>query len=313
MSLCDSKVETLEKEKEVKLNYDKYLRKIKRRNEMPLSQKWYKNKQTNLSKRQKMILSTYWNEYGITLQYGRKLTINCLSASDNLSKNEILQEKNHKFSDKLVNKKIILDIGFGTGDSIINMASNNPNNLYIGCEIHRPGIASTLSRIKELNLKNVKLIRSDATILFEEHLPDNFLDEICVYFPDPWPNHERDGERRVVRDHMMNLFYSKLKSNGIIRIVTDVDFYANHTMKVINNYVVPNNIICDAAIKSDNNQFSAYDFNSSFHQAKGFFRIEEKIHHAMIDTPIWRTVTNYERKAAESNSLVWNFVYKKLM
>ena len=129
-------------------------------------------------------------------------------------------------------KSVVLDIGFGLGDSLVFMASEHEDKLFLGCEIHRAGIAQCLSEVASRPLENVKLIRADATMLLASHLSRASVDEIHIYFPDPWPNSFRDGERRVVRTRTVGLFQEVLKPGGRVRIATDVAEYASHVTEV---------------------------------------------------------------------------------
>ena len=176
--------------------------------EMPLSQRWYKAKQQHISKAQKRALHDLWDFYGLDLKFGNILEV----------ENIFFPPSNHT----------ILDIGFGAGDSIIGMASAHPSINYIGCEIHRAGLASALQKIMLLNLTNIRLIRADVSMLLHQHLRSRCFDEVCVYFPDPWPNDERDKERRVVRPSILLALSQLLKIDGILRIATDVEAYASH-------------------------------------------------------------------------------------
>lgn len=84
-------------------------------------------------------------------------------------------------------RRTVLDIGFGSGDSIIGMACADPEALFIGVELHKASIASTLQQIHAQNLNNVKVLRCDAARLLGKHLQAACLDEVCILFPDPWP------------------------------------------------------------------------------------------------------------------------------
>lgn len=150
---------------------------------MPRSQKWFKAKQQHVSPNQKRIFNEYWPIYGINLKYGTKVV-----------PHELFPNISASFA-----TPVVLDIGFGTGDSIVGMSQQNKNKIYLGCEIHRAGISITLGNITTLGIENVKLVRADVTMLLETYLTDRCLDEVCIYFPDPWVNFERDGGRRVVR------------------------------------------------------------------------------------------------------------------
>jgi tRNA (guanine-N7-)-methyltransferase len=150
---------------------------------MPRSQKWFKAMQQHVSPNQKRIFNEYWPMYGINLKYGTKIVPHELFPNISAS----------------LTTPVCLDIGFGTGDSIIGMSQQNKDKIYLGCEIHRAGISIALGNITTLGIENVKLIRADVTMLLETYLTDRCLDEVCIFFPDPWVNYERDGGRRVVR------------------------------------------------------------------------------------------------------------------
>ena len=150
---------------------------------MPRSQKWFKAMQQHVSPNQKRMYNDYWPEHGVDLKYGLKLTPHDLFSSDTVT----------------ASTPVVLDIGFGMGDSIVGMAQQNPDKIYLGCEIHRAGISTALGNISSLGIVNVKLVRADVKMLLDTALSEKCLDEVCIFFPDPWPNTERDGERRVVR------------------------------------------------------------------------------------------------------------------
>ena len=150
---------------------------------MPRSQKWFKAKQQHVSPNQKRMYNDFWPVYGINLKYGSTV---------------IPHELFPKFSSAAATP-VVLDIGFGTGDSIVGMSQQNTDKIYLGCEIHRAGISIVLGNLSSLAIENVKIIRADVTMLLESYLKTRCLDEVCIFFPDPWPNTERDGERRVVR------------------------------------------------------------------------------------------------------------------
>lgn len=158
---------------------------------MPKSQKWYKEKQQHVSPNQKRIYNEYWPIYGVNLKYG-----------DNVIPQRLFP--NITVSDST---PVCLDIGFGLGDSIIGMSQQNKQKIYLGCEIHKAGISTVLGNISSLGIENVRVIKADVNLLLGTYLKDRCLDEVCIFFPDPWPNAERDSERRVVRKGLTQLTY----------------------------------------------------------------------------------------------------------
>lgn len=253
----------------------------------PLSQKWYRNKQQHVSKAQKAAIRDYWSVYGINLKYGVQL-----NPSDIFRHQEVGTDL-----------YCVLDIGFGTGDSIVYNAMQHPEKMYIGCEIHRSGIGATIlkmlhsvdngkdgggssssSNATASMIENVRLIRADVHMLLSSHLVPNSIDEVCIYFPDPWLNEERDINRRIVRSDILELLSHVMKDNGILKIVTDVDYYADH---------------CRNVMKKDT-------------ESKTWFLQYETTHEpsVRIDEHDDRPVTKYEIRAGELGHKIYRLDYR---
>jgi len=179
-----------------------------------------------------------------------------------------------------------LDIGFGTGDSLVHMASSNKDTMFIGVEIMRSGLATVLQRVKDKKLENIRLVRSDVTRLCQDHLLPSSFNKICVYFPDPWPNAERDGNRRIIRPKMVDLFHSLMKPNAELAIATDADFYAEHVRRV-------------------------------FEQTQSAFVLDHYEEHAPCEASQkilnMRGTTKYEKRAlSRGTDFVYEFVFRKV-
>lgn len=127
---------------------------------------------------------------------------------------------------------IVLEIGFGMGDSLLQQAILYPENNYLGIEVHRPGIALLLTQIEKFKLKNIKVIHADATEILANFIPKNSLDLIQIFFPDPWPK-TRHHKRRLVQPQFIELLHEKLKLNGKLHLATDWQDYAQHMLKVM--------------------------------------------------------------------------------
>ena len=116
-------------------------------------------------------------------------------------------------------KKIILEIGFGSGDNLINSAKINPDILYIGAD---PFLNTNAKCIKELlnnNIMNVKIWPDDIRQIIE-FFPLNVLSEIKILFPDPWPK-LKHKDRRLIQNDLLSSLYNVLKPQGIITLGTD--------------------------------------------------------------------------------------------
>ena len=211
----------------------------------PLSQRWYKSRQQHVSKAQKTAIREHWPVLGIDLKYGMKVNpLDLWSPKQEYSSGKRASNSSGVGQDEPNGHKknifCTLDIGFGTGDSIVQMAANNPECFFIGCEIHKSGIGATIQKIlghPSLGMSaNIKLIRADIQLLLGSHLEENSIDEVCIYFPDPWPNNERDANRRIVRDEILYMLANVMKKDGMLKIVTDVEDYAAHVRSTMRKH-----------------------------------------------------------------------------
>ena len=116
------------------------------------------------------MLREHWTDYGIDLKYGEKLDVH-----------SIFGNRGDQDVERSGRRPLIIDVGFGRGESLVHMAVNNSQNDYIGVEIHRSGIAQCLGDLVRERISNVRLIRADATTLFENYLPEASLEEVHVF------------------------------------------------------------------------------------------------------------------------------------
>ena len=107
----------------------------------------------------------------------------------------------------------ILEIGFGMGDTLVEMAEQNPQKNFIGIEVFRPGIGSILQQIDARQLKNIRIIHHDAVEVLQNYIADNSLAGVQIFFPDPWPK-RRHHKRRLIQEKFAKLIQQKLKSQG---------------------------------------------------------------------------------------------------
>lgn len=128
-------------------------------------------------------------------------------------------------------EKVILEIGFGMGEATALISERFPDVGFIAVEVHRPGIGKLLSRINELNLKNLRIIEGDIHPIMASMIADSSLDAIHLFFPDPWPK-KRHHKRRIVNPEFLAMIHSKLKDGGYIHIATDWVPYAEHIQEV---------------------------------------------------------------------------------
>lgn len=126
---------------------------------------------------------------------------------------------------------LVLEIGFGDGESLALMAQSEPGTDYLGVEVHRPGIGHLLLRAEALGLGNLRVICADAVEVLEKQAPDHCLDRVQIFFPDPWPK-VRHHKRRLIQPSFIALLAQKIKPGGLLYMVTDCEAYA-HSIRAI--------------------------------------------------------------------------------
>ncbi|MCF6283132.1 MAG: tRNA (guanosine(46)-N7)-methyltransferase TrmB [Candidatus Polarisedimenticolaceae bacterium] len=125
---------------------------------------------------------------------------------------------------------VIVEIGFGNGESLFQMAQNRPEYNYLGIEVHRPGVGHLMLRLAEGNLSNVRVMRHDAMEILRHHLADHSLAGLQLFFPDPW-HKKRHNKRRIVRPEFIDLLRQTLQPGGFLHMATDWEHYAEQMMK----------------------------------------------------------------------------------
>lgn len=125
-----------------------------------------------------------------------------------------------------------LEIGFGMGHSLVEMAAAAPEQDFIGIEVHRPGVGSLLSGLLSQNLSNVRVYQEDAIEVLKQCIPDASLDRLLLFFPDPW-HKARHHKRRIVQPEFAQLVRSKLKVGGVFHMATDWEPYAEYMLEVM--------------------------------------------------------------------------------
>ena len=127
---------------------------------------------------------------------------------------------------------IILEIGFGNGEALLQQAQSNPGNDYLGIEVHRPGVGRLLRRARDAGITNLRVINHDAVEVLRHQIPDACLDRVHLYFPDPW-HKKRHHKRRIVNAEFVRLVQRKLKPRGLFHLATDWQDYAEHMLAVM--------------------------------------------------------------------------------
>lgn len=169
----------------------------------------------------------------------------------------------------------VLEIGFGNGLSLADMAQAHPNIDFFGIEVHRPGVGSLLVQTKQRALQNIRVSLDDAVQVLEQQITDLSLRRVQIFFPDPW-HKKRHHKRRLIQPAFVETLISKLAKGGHIHVATDWENYAEHILEVL------------SANKGLQNTADSY-----------------------APKPDYRPSTKYEERGRRLGHGVWDLVFEK--
>ena len=171
---------------------------------------------------------------------------------------------------------LILEIGFGMGEATAHIARVRPEDNFLCCEVHEPGIGALLKRIGEQDLNNIRIVAHDAVEVLQHMLAPASLQGIHIFFPDPW-HKKRHHKRRLIQPAFVAQLASKLLPGGYIHCATDWQPYAEQIIEVLRT-----------------NPLLA---NTSPHT------------HGYADKPHYRPQTKFERRGLRLGHGVWDLVF----
>ena len=168
-----------------------------------------------------------------------------------------------------------IEIGSGMGETTTSIAESHPQNDYLAIEVYTPGVGSLLKRIEEFKLTNLRIIQYDAVEVVNNMFPQEYLDGVHIFFPDPWPK-LRHQKRRLIQPEFISLLCRHLKFDGYIHVATDWNNYADQILKVMSNESNLTNISRD-----------------------------------FVPRPEYRPLTKFEQRGLRLGHNVWDLVFKK--
>jgi tRNA (guanine-N7-)-methyltransferase len=127
---------------------------------------------------------------------------------------------------------VFLEIGFGNGDSLVEIAANHPENNYLGIEVHRPGVGHLLLKAAARELANLRVLRHDAVEVLKDGMAAGALEGVFLFFPDPWPK-TAHHKRRILQPAFVELLARAIRPGGTFHAATDWEEYARQMMKVL--------------------------------------------------------------------------------
>jgi tRNA (guanine-N7-)-methyltransferase len=137
-------------------------------------------------------------------------------------------------------RETILEIGFGMGEATAQIAALLPQQNFLCCEVHEPGVGALLKRIGEMGLGNIRILAHDAVEVIDhmlpvwsESAPDKGLDGVHIFFPDPW-HKKRHNKRRLIQAPLIAKLAARLKPGGYLHCATDWQPYAEQILEVLN-------------------------------------------------------------------------------
>jgi len=168
-------------------------------------------RQGRLTAAQERAFGELWPSYGIDWTPGEPLDLAGLFGNDN---------------------PVTLEIGFGNGDSLAQMAAAAPGRNWLGVEVHAPGVGHLLLEIERLGLANLRILRHDAMELLANGIAPGALDACQLFFPDPWPK-KRHHKRRILGPAFVDLIARALRPGGVFHSATDWEPYAEQMLVVL--------------------------------------------------------------------------------
>ncbi|MBX2868529.1 MAG: tRNA (guanosine(46)-N7)-methyltransferase TrmB [Acidiferrobacterales bacterium] len=173
---------------------------------------------------------------------------------------------------------VVMEIGFGDGDALAQMAALHPEQNFIGVEVHTPGVGSLLIKMEEQDLRNIRVFNHDAVEILQNSIGSGQLDRIQLFFPDPW-HKKRHHKRRILTPGFINQVHDKMRSGGVFHFATDWEDYAEEALE----------------------QLEGFKSFRNCNQSGGF-----------SPRPDWRPETKFERRGKRLGHGVWDILMQKV-
>lgn len=164
-----------------------------------------------LTSAQEQAFRELWPEFGVDWRPGEHLDLTRLFGNAN---------------------PVYLEIGFGNGKTLAELATRHPDRNYLGIEVHRPGVGHLLLEAEKRGLTNLRVCRHDAVEILEQGLTNASLEGVYLLFPDPWPK-KRHQKRRILTPNLVRLLARAIRAGGIFQTATDWEHYAAQMLEVL--------------------------------------------------------------------------------
>lgn len=175
---------------------------------------------------------------------------------------------------------LILEIGFGMGDATAKIAQVRPEDNFLCCEVHEPGVGALLKRCGEEHIGNIRIVQHDAIEVMDNMLGPDSLDGVHIFFPDPW-HKSRHHKRRLIQGPFVNRLARHLKPGGYLHLATDWEPYAQQMLEVL----------------------SAEPLLLNTAEPGG---------HGFVPQPAYRPLTKFENRGLKLGHGVWDLVFRRV-
>jgi tRNA (guanine-N7-)-methyltransferase len=145
---------------------------------------------------------------------------------------------------------LIFEIGFGMGDATAHIARHRPDDNFLCCEVHAPGVGALLKRCGQEEIVNIRIVQHDAVEVLDHMIAPGSLDGAHLFFPDPW-HKARHHKRRLVQPPFIAKLVTRLKPGGYLHCATDWQPYAEQMLQVLSGELQLVNTAADYAPKPD--------------------------------------------------------------
>lgn len=181
----------------------------------------------------------------------------------------------------------VVEIGSGLGEAIVHRAAQVPQANFLAVEVYTPGIADLLLKMGQAKVENIRVAQANAPELLDHMLGENTVDEMWVFFPDPW-HKSRHHKRRLVSPAFADKVARVLKPGGLWRLATDWEEYAYVMREVLDAHLAFENVHAGE--------------NTTNHDPVGGW------------APRWegRVLTSFERKAHEAGRVAHDLTYQRI-
>lgn len=204
---------------------------------------------------QKAAFESWWPDYGLSLFDG---PLDIKSTFDRVA-------------------PLVLEIGFGMGDSLLQMARQEPDKNFVGIEVHPPGVGRLINGAGEAQVRNLKVYMADAMDVLEDCIPAQSVQRLQIYFPDPW-HKTKHHKRRIIQPGFIQAVRGKLEPGGVVHLATDWEEYARAMLEVMT-------------------------------QAPGFANMAPA--GGFCARPNYRPVTKFEQRGERLGHSVWDLLFQR--